>query len=421
LATALPFVALGVWQVQVGGAFRILPTQGAYNLWAANRPDADGRYFTQRVHVAATQAHSNPTLLESRILFARETGGDAQAPIDVVNAHWRERLADTLMAEPATWLRLLLRKTYYLFNDFDPYNNKTYAFHQARSPWLAPNPLGWGVLLVLATPGFWVLASSRPRLARALAFTSLALAASILLTFVSGRFRIPLLALLCIGAGGLVRVDLLSPARRWAAALGVVFVAALSFSRFAGAIDTRTFLQDHLLIASSAATSGEDEITWTESGHALRLAPTHPDALAWRVSAGFNLLLISELEREREQQWLETARKLLAGNPGPSASHQVRVIAALALWRAGDREQAVAHWAETWTRENEPSARAALLLAGATEASLPAPPDSSLRHANDAFSMMLAARDAKEASPRDEEFRHLADRLFLNPGPGTRP
>jgi hypothetical protein len=32
----------------------------------------------------------------------------------------------------------MARKTYYLFNDFEPYNNKTYAFHQARSPWLAP-------------------------------------------------------------------------------------------------------------------------------------------------------------------------------------------------------------------------------------------------------------------------------------------
>jgi hypothetical protein len=40
------------------------------------------------------------------------------------------------------------RKVYALLNDWEQYNNKTYAFHQARSPWLRWNPLSWGVLLV---------------------------------------------------------------------------------------------------------------------------------------------------------------------------------------------------------------------------------------------------------------------------------
>jgi hypothetical protein len=43
----------------------------------------------------------------------------------------------------------MARKAYALLNNWEQYNNKTYAFHKALSPWLSWNPLCWGLLLVL--------------------------------------------------------------------------------------------------------------------------------------------------------------------------------------------------------------------------------------------------------------------------------
>src|SRR5262249_7138690 len=40
---------VGLWQKRCCGQFRIMPTQGAYSLWAGNRPGANGRYYEQQI------------------------------------------------------------------------------------------------------------------------------------------------------------------------------------------------------------------------------------------------------------------------------------------------------------------------------------------------------------------------------------
>ena len=39
--------AFGAFNYVIAGDFRVTPWQGAYNLWAANRPGAHGRYFDE--------------------------------------------------------------------------------------------------------------------------------------------------------------------------------------------------------------------------------------------------------------------------------------------------------------------------------------------------------------------------------------
>ena len=96
----------------------------------------------------------------------------------------------------------MARKAYALLDNWEQYNNKTFAFHKARSPWLRWNPICWGALLVLGVAGAARLGAESPRAARALAAVAAAVAASILLFFVSARFRLPLAAVLAVLAGG---------------------------------------------------------------------------------------------------------------------------------------------------------------------------------------------------------------------------
>jgi hypothetical protein len=207
---AIVFGAVAGWQWRVSGVPGVLPWQGPYNLWAANQPGTHGRYYVQRHTLPAAVARQNPARAESITLYRQETG-TAPEDIPALNAHWRKRFLDHVRQHPLAWLGLLARKSYALLNDWEQYNNKTFAFHQARSPWLRWNPLGWGVLLVLAIAGVVRLAQIAPAALVSVAAIAAAAAASAVLFFVSARFRLPLAALATVLAGAAGRAAGNSP------------------------------------------------------------------------------------------------------------------------------------------------------------------------------------------------------------------
>ena len=116
LAGILLFGAASAWQWEVSGVPGFLPWQGAYNLWAANRPDANGRYYTQHVSIPPEAARANPARAESILLYEQETQG--QPPdIPLMNAHWRKRFLDEVTGHPLRWAGLMARKAYALLNN----------------------------------------------------------------------------------------------------------------------------------------------------------------------------------------------------------------------------------------------------------------------------------------------------------------
>jgi hypothetical protein len=283
LAGIVLFCAAAAWQWSVCGVAGFLPWQGAYNLWAANRPGANGRYYTQGVSLPAAVARANPARAESILLYEEETGG--QPPdIALMNAHWRLRFLGEVSSHPLRWGALMARKAYALLNNWEQYNNKTFAFHKARSPWLRWNPICWGLLLMLGVAGAARLASESPRAAAALAAVWAACALSILLFFVSARFRLPLAAVLAALAGGaLARPGFWrgwSAASRSALAALVALAGIAAFSNLGNVQDPSTFVQDHVLLARAAFTVGDDATAMSEAAEALKMQPWHPDALA---------------------------------------------------------------------------------------------------------------------------------------------
>jgi hypothetical protein len=361
LAGAVLFLAMAGWQWRVGGSAGFLPWQGAYNLWAANQPGAHGRYYTQRLSLPPELAEKNPARAESILLYQAETGRTT-AGIPAMNAYWRNRFLGYVLHHPVAWLGQLARKGYELLNDWEQYNNKTYAFHHDRSPWLRWNPLSWGVFLVLGAAGAARLANTAPRTAAALAVIAVSIVAGVLLFFVSARFRLPLAALAVALSGG----ALAAPGfwKNWPrprqAALGLVVfaAAALAFSRFDGVRSRATFVQDHALLARAAATVGDDPVAWTEANAALALQPGHPDAVRVAVATYFNQLLDGTARAEDEASWKKSCAILL--DDGRSDAPDLRAVAALASWRTGQSSAALAAWRQLG---DTPSALAARLLA----------------------------------------------------------
>ncbi len=278
-----------------------------------------------------------------------------------MNAHWHRRFLDYIATHPVTWLGLLAHKIYALLNDWEQYNNKTFAFHKARSPWLRWNPLSWGILFVLGVAGAARFASEAPRTAWSLMLVAGAYAASVLLFFVSARFRLPLASLLCVLAGG----ALVQPGfwRNWprqkksVLGAGLILTAVATFSHFDEVRDRESFIEDHALLAGAATTVGDDATAWTEARVALAQRPWHPGALPVAVASYFNLLLANTAVPGDEPEWLQACRRFLA-TPASDAP-DLRAVAALALWRAGAHDTALAEWRKL---ASTPSALAARLL-----------------------------------------------------------
>jgi hypothetical protein len=233
-------------------------------------------------------ARANPARAESVLLFVQETGG-AASDIPSMNAHWRGRFVAEVSAHPLRWAALMARKTYALLNNWEQYNNTTYAFHKALSPWLRWNPICWGVLLMAGVAGAFRLAYGRAREAAALAAVSAACALSVLLFFVSARFRLPLAAVCTVLAGGALGSPGFwrgwPPRRRAALAAAVALAGLLAFSSLGGVDDRSTFVQDHVLLARAAFTVGDDATALREAREALKLQPWHPDARAIEAAA----------------------------------------------------------------------------------------------------------------------------------------
>src|SRR5262249_31702299 len=152
----------------------------------------------------------NSARLESELLYGRAL--DKKQPVDLneMNAYWREQAWQEFKDQPSAWLKLLAKKAYYLLNDFDQYNNKTYAWHHAESPWLRNNFLSWGILFVFAAGilafrgrGLGTMAVDfNCSFIAGVTLVFCTYAAGALLYYASGRFRLPLMPLLCVLVGG---------------------------------------------------------------------------------------------------------------------------------------------------------------------------------------------------------------------------
>lgn len=141
-------------------------------------------------------------------------------------AAWRSELVGAIAADPAGFARTLLRKGLLLLNSWDPPDNGNFYFARRYAPalraTLSPLPIyvlgGLGLLLSLR----------RWRHLTVLYLAAGAFAVSILAVFVSGRYKLPLLAFLCIlGSQAVVLFVHWAAAGQYRRCLGVLALAAL--------------------------------------------------------------------------------------------------------------------------------------------------------------------------------------------------
>lgn len=345
LPIASGFLLFGVVNKAVSGEFVLLPTQGGFNLWAANNAESNGRYFEQTMEMPTGSEHENPAAWEARIRYIEETGKADGTPTEI-STYWRGRAVKEILSDPAGFAGLFVQKVYALFHPYEQYNNKTFSWAAARFPSLGYNPIGWRVLLPLAL--FVCIAASPNRKIVTILVWMALFAAGVLLYFASARFRFPLASLFCCIVGGLaapqVYGSILAANRRsWIAAGCALVILLLGLTNFFEVRSTETHGQDFLLNAQAAYELGDDETAFTNARSALEKRPGLHFARELLILSRLNMAFDSIVRGVN----IETDfwRELLAlGLPARSYSAQVDTTLGIAAWRLEKRNLAVELW-----------------------------------------------------------------------------
>lgn len=341
----LSFLGIGIANKVVSGEFRMTPWGGAYLLWAGNGPMNNGRYYAQTVRVEYDGEYENPTIAESIYHYQQLTGQQPPYAVSDMNSFFIGLAVKEIAEDTGAWTNLMLRKLYSLIHNYEQYDNKTYSLQKSISPFLSKNPIGWGLIITLATMGGIMLSFVRKTSFFGILTLLVLYGVMVLSTFTANRYRIPMIPLMAVLAGGVpklyFRKDQFARSDVIILSFSGVLMGIITFVPFFGIAAKDTYLADYALMANAAHRQGHDEdaIHWAQL--ALRIDSSRDDL---REVAGLS----------RFNQWfgrpgaapvVEEARKQLkALNVLNRNSPALAFARGVYLWKLGDHANACALW-----------------------------------------------------------------------------
>jgi len=204
-------VSVGVWLISAfipilpitaanyfyGGEVVMIATQGGVNFWIGNNPESTGI-------LSILPGYGNTwTMGDAESEAEREMGRPLKS--GELSNYYYAKGWNFLKAHPGPAIRFMIRKTALFFNRFEISNNKHITHFAGLSPWLPfLIHLNFGILIPLGLLGFWIACRSQPAI-RIIAGLLLCYAASVVLFFITARFRMPVVPWLVFPAAiGLV-------------------------------------------------------------------------------------------------------------------------------------------------------------------------------------------------------------------------
>lgn len=181
------------------------------HLYIGNGPMANGTYAPVFGIAPSGVGH----VLDAAKLKEKETGRRA-SPREV-SAWWTSRTLAAIRSDPSRFGRLALRKLRLFANAYEIPNNEDYYFAR-RYSWVLRLPLvSWAIVAPLAFLGL-CLAVARLRPAGALLYSALFIVVvlTLVLSFVTARYRLPAVPFACLLAGHAIQWTVEAvKARRW--------------------------------------------------------------------------------------------------------------------------------------------------------------------------------------------------------------
>lgn len=212
-----------------GGGFLLTSSQGGMNFFIGNSRGANGTFVPmfsgnqspEREPDEARRLAAPFAARERDQSAARLAASPALGPAEVSGVLWRETWRE-IAADPATWLRLMLRKLRLFWNAYEIPDAEGFRVYRRESVLLRFDPVVFGLVAPLAAlgllaalrrPGPAAQASGGPAAgpqrcaALLLATLGASACASVLLFFVLGRYRIAVVPyLLPLAAAGIIEL-----------------------------------------------------------------------------------------------------------------------------------------------------------------------------------------------------------------------
>lgn len=182
---------LTVSNYAASGELVLTTYSGGYNFYEGNSAEAGG-YHPAVATVRQTAEHELPDVRAG----ARAVLGRGPTPSEV-SAYWSTMAWRDIGEQPGRWLRLLAFKTALFANHAEIPDNYNYQFMSGQLSPLRCNPVGFYLLAPLAIAGLG-MAMARGGRWRLIVLVVLAYAGSVIIFYVTARYRVPLVGLLAI-------------------------------------------------------------------------------------------------------------------------------------------------------------------------------------------------------------------------------
>ncbi|HEX7880879.1 MAG TPA: tetratricopeptide repeat protein, partial [Candidatus Eisenbacteria bacterium] len=303
---AAPISVVTVRNYVVGEDFVPIASQGGLNFYLGNNPSADG--------MAALAPEFRPTWYGGVRDATRlaEEGMGRPLKSSEVSDYWFARGLSWVVSRPAAAFGLFVRKFGYFWGAFEIPNNEDFYFFSRYSilfRW--PLLFGFGAVTPLALAGL-VHAWRRRRFPTVLAAGVTVYSLSIVLFFVCGRFRAPIVPWLVVPAAFLI-VDAASLARRheWRglgpAALALALALWIVHSDPSQLRAHHTFAESYLRLGIVDAAKGKSDAAEAAYRSAIDADP--------RFAEGHNNLGVLLMQSNRSREALEEFERAYAIDP----------------------------------------------------------------------------------------------------------
>jgi len=211
--TAIPLFLTGIILVivpvtlrnyYVGHDFVPISSQGGINLYIGNNPIADGkRSIAPGLYMAAGEDYKDNVWLTS-VEIAEEKTKQKLKPSEV-SSFWVKQTLDFVKNQPFKYLKLQVKKLYYFWNGFEIESNKSIYLYRQFSAllkflvWLLYIAFPFGFIGPLALTGMFLTRTKIKKLLLVYLFIIFYMC-GVILFFVTGRFRLPVIPFLIIFA-----------------------------------------------------------------------------------------------------------------------------------------------------------------------------------------------------------------------------
>ncbi|MEE2939897.1 MAG: tetratricopeptide repeat protein, partial [Planctomycetota bacterium] len=269
------------------GDTALVSTQAGVNLWIGNNPASDGSSaivpgtpdgWWEGYYGAIAQAEA----AEGRELRPSE-----------VSAHFTRRALGWATREPGRWASHQLWKARLRVSNVELANNSDIEFTAVRTmPPLRYTPSRWDLLLGLGLVGLLAGIRKGQRGAGVLALYLGVYALSIVLFFVSSRFRVPLVPILAIGAGHAITCVAAALKARDGRALALLVLPAVAIAGLSNAVPGNVDGRDAaglLGLGIAELRRGDAASARAHLEEAYALSPTNPQVryqLAYALREG---------------------------------------------------------------------------------------------------------------------------------------